>query len=200
MSGDVTPCDALPADDLVAWVDGELAPPDAARVASHVAGCAVCARETDLLRRTGDLVARLPRDAAPPGFAASVLAAARDDALRADVGPSRTDAPAGSRESPASPLRSGSPWRFASAPWRAAAALFLVAVTAAGVWIARDRARGGDPDALTAREEEDIAADLFLLANLDTLRTTDARDLAAIADDLDVLEAAADTVFVGDGG
>ena len=159
-------CKALPPEDLVAWTDGELPPADAERVSAHVSACAACAREAELLRRTGDLVARMPRAEAPSGFDGRVVAAA---------------AP------PRRVLR-----LLAIRTWPQAAAAAAVLVVAAGgvLWLARGRPA---EDGLSPRDEEAIAADLYLLANLDALATIEADELAQIADDLDVLDASAET-------
>ena len=162
-------CRALPPEDLVAWTDGELARDDAERVSAHVASCSACAHEAELLRRTGDLVAAMPHAAAPAGFEGRVVDATRSQAT------------------------SGRLFRiFSTRTWPRAAAAAAVLVAAAGgtLWLARGRP---PEDGLTAREEEAIAADLYLLANLDALATIEADELAQIADDLDVLEASAET-------
>ncbi|MCE9634228.1 MAG: zf-HC2 domain-containing protein [Planctomycetes bacterium] len=152
----------LSAEDLVAWLDDELSATDARRVESHVVACPTCAGEADLLRRTGDLVARLPRMTVSSGFADRVVAAART--------------------APAGRLVTSRRWSFV----RTAAAAAVV-VAGVGAWWAVSRP--GDPGQLTAREEDEIARDLYVLAHLDTLQSADADELARIADDLDVIDA-----------
>jgi anti-sigma factor RsiW len=170
-------CRTLSPEDLVAWTDGELAPADARRVEAHVASCAACAREADLLRRTGELVGKLPRVQPSEGFADRVAAAARAE--------SRLEA-----------ARAGRPARVRFLRWAAASA----AVVVAGVGVAWLATRGNDPARLSAREEEDIARDLLVLAHLSTLESGEADDLASLADDLDVIEQAAETLPEDRGG
>jgi anti-sigma factor RsiW len=165
-------CARLTAEDLVAWLDGELAPEEARRVEHHVAGCPACAREADLLRRSGALLAQLPGLAPTPGFADRVVAAAR----------------------PASPQARVLRGRFGAV---AAAAAAILVLAAGGAWLAT---RSGDAATLSSREEEEIARDLFVLAHLDTLRAADDDLLATLADDLDVLDAAADLALDDDEG
>jgi anti-sigma factor RsiW len=159
-------CNELPEEDLVAWLDGECAPADAARVAAHVAACAVCRREADLLRASGELLSRLPDLAPSSGFEARVVAAVRAD---------------GTATAPRGRLVVFRP-RVA-----AAAAAVLVGVTAGAFWLSS----GGPPgsEVLTAREEEAIAEDLAVISNLDALENSEAVELAQLADDLDVLDA-----------
>ncbi len=155
-------CDGPPIEDLVAWLDGELPAADAARVAAHVDACAACRREADGLRRSGELVAALPRATPSADFAARVLASSRAGA-----------AP-----------RRGRLLRLV--PAAAAAA----AVAAVLLWRAVGPQRDAELGVLTASEERDIAADLYLLTNLDALESGSADELIGIVDDLDVLEAA----------
>lgn len=184
-------CPHLTPEDLVAWTDGELPAADAERVAAHVASCPACAREADLLRRTGDLVAGMPRDPAPAGFGDRVVAAARAESAAPTKRAPRRGA---GRILDLLVIRT----------WTHAAAAAAVLVVAAGgtLWLARLERGGGTavPGALTAREEEAIAEDLYLLANLSALESVEAEELARIADDLDVLEAAADAGVNGEGG
>jgi anti-sigma factor RsiW len=48
------------AEELIAYLDGELPEPERARVAAHVGGCLPCRREVEALRRLAGLVAGLP--------------------------------------------------------------------------------------------------------------------------------------------
>lgn len=164
-------CPELPTEDLVAWLDDELDPGAAARVAAHVGACAACAREADLLRRSGDLVAALPRIAAPAGFDARVVAA--------------LTAP---HAAPHTPARGSVVGRRAFRRWAVAAAL-VVSVAGAGWVFTRDG------EGLSSRDEEAIARDLFVLVHLETLQSpADDEELARLADDLDVFDNAADLV------
>jgi anti-sigma factor RsiW len=166
-------CPDLPVEDLVAWLDGEAAPEDAARIAAHAASCPRCAREAEFLRRTGEFVAALPRRRAAQGFDERVLRAVRepdDDAASA----------------PAAPVI---PLRRWSAARRAVAAAAVLVVAVGGWWVATS---SSDPARLSTREEEEIARDLYVLAHLDTLNAADEEELATVADDLDAIENATD--------
>lgn len=154
-------CTALPIERLLAHVDGELPAAESEAVARHLADCPACAREADLLRRSGDLVAALPRLSPGQAFTERVLTAARDDTAR-----------------PAGRLRRLWP--------AAAAAAVLAAVLAARVWLGGGAATGDG--VLTAREEREIAADLYVLANLEALESADADELISLVEDLDLLE------------
>ena len=151
-------CNDLPIEDLVAHVDGELTADERERVAGHIAACAVCAREADHLGRSGALLARLPGHDPGPDFARRVGAAA------------------------AHPRR-GALLRL----WPAAAAAAAVLVVAIAL-----RGRVGAPGererVLAARDEREIAADLYLLANLEALEGADAEELIALVEHLDILE------------
>jgi anti-sigma factor RsiW len=159
-------CERLPAEDLVAWIDGECDAGEAARVAGHVASCPACAREARLLRESGALLARLPSLAPSAEFEARVVAAARNGAT--------ATAPRGRLVL----LR----------PRVAAAAAAAVVAAAAGVWwLTASRQEAGD--VLTAREEAAVVEDLAVISNLDALQQADAGELARLADDLDVIDA-----------
>jgi len=159
-------CNQLPAEDLVAWLDGECDAAGAARVAAHVGSCAACAREARLLRESGALLARLPSLAPSSGFEARVVAATRNS--------STVTAPRGRLV-------------FLRPRVAAAAAAALVCVTAGAWWLTSSK-----PDTnevLSAREEAAVADDLAVISNLDALQQADARELAQLADDLDVIDA-----------
>lgn len=164
-------CGALSAGDVVAWCDDELAPADARRVASHCAACADCARAADRLRRSAAALAALPRLQPSAHFADRVVAAAR---AQGAVAPRR---------------------RVVRFPRWAQAAAAAVVVAVAGTWFAL-RPSG---DALSARDAEDIARDLDVLAHIETLSAADADELASLADDLDAIEASRE-VLQDDGG
>jgi anti-sigma factor RsiW len=153
-------CSGLSPEDLVAWLDGECDAALAARVEAHVAACASCRREAELLRGSGALLARLPGLAAPAGFEARVVAAARAR-------------PAGR----VLRLR----------PRVAAAAAAVVAVAAGAWWLAGGR-DSATSSVLTAREEEALAEDLAVISSLDALESADAPELAQLVDDLDVID------------
>jgi anti-sigma factor RsiW len=53
-------CEAI-AEDLVAYVDDELAPDDRTRVAAHVASCLVCRREMETVRRFKLMIGSMPQ-------------------------------------------------------------------------------------------------------------------------------------------
>jgi anti-sigma factor RsiW len=151
-------CNELPIERLVAHVDGELPAAEAERVAAHLAACADCAREADLLRRSGDLIERLPGLEPDEDFTRRVVAAARPEARRGTL------------------LRL----------WPAAAAAgVLVAVLGARIWLGEPAT--GDA-VLSAREEREIAADLYVLANLEALEQAEADELISLVEELDLLE------------
>jgi anti-sigma factor RsiW len=156
----------LPAEDLVAWLDGECDAAAAARVAAHVGSCPACAREARLLRASGALLARLPSLAPSAGFDARVVAAARSTAT--------VTAPRGRLV-----------WLRPRVA--AAAAAVLVGVTAGAWWLTSSRHDSNE--VLTAREEAAVADDLAVISNLDALQQSEAGELAQLADDLDVLDA-----------
>ena len=177
-------CSGLSPEDLVAWLDGECDAADAARVEAHVASCAACRREAELLRGSAALLGRLPALAAPAGFEARVVAAARN-----------APAPAGRvfRPSPRAEaavcdatMASGRVHRLRP---RAAAAAVAVVAVAAGVWWFAGGRGSDSPGVLTAREEEALLEDLAVISSLDVLEAADARELAQLADDLDVIDA-----------
>ena len=154
-------CGALNPEDLVAWLDGECDAAEAARVQAHVASCAACRREAELLRGSGALLARLPGLAAPEGFDTRVVAAART-------------APRG---------------RLLRLRPRVAAAAAAVVAVAAGVWWFAGSRDASSSGVLSAREEEALAEDLAVISSLDVLEKADARELAQLVDDLDVIDA-----------
>jgi anti-sigma factor RsiW len=152
-------CETLNSEALVAYLDGELGPADTQRVAAHLGACTPCAREAELLGRSGELVAGLPRHDPGAAFAERVSVAARRPAAR-----------------------SGSLLRMWPA---AAAAAVLIVALAARTMIGRvDRS-----DALlTAAEERAIASDLYVLAHLESLESVEPDELILLVDQLDLLE------------
>lgn len=104
---------------LSAWLDDELAPDEAGKVAAHVAACAECARARDVaLRLRSALRAELPRFEASDLLRARIQAAARDQARKA----------------------ASARWTPRRLAWMAAAAVALAAV---GSWqLATRRAEG----------------------------------------------------------
>lgn len=67
----------LAEEDLVAWLDGELAGEEAARVKAHLAGCAPCRKLAAALRESGAMLERLPGISPDAGFEARVVAATK---------------------------------------------------------------------------------------------------------------------------
>jgi len=159
-------CEALTVEELVAHLDGELPAADARRVAAHVDACAVCTREAELLGLAGALVADLPRHEPGADFAERVRTAA------ADAG------------TPPHGRVLTHHWLMRYWPAVAAAAV-LVAAIAARTMLGRDDVT---ESVLTAAEEREIASDLYVLTNLDTLETVDADELIALVEELDLLE------------
>jgi len=170
------PCDKLPVEEIVAWLDGESDAAASARVESHLAACAACRREAALLRESGELLARLPGATPSATFEARVVAAARNESV---------STVATRDEVAASRLGKRGRLVFLRPRVAAAAAAVLVGV-AAGVWWLSPR---GETDVLTARDEEELAENLAVISNLDALQKTDSKELAQLADDLDVLDA-----------
>ena len=158
------PCNALPWERLVAYVDGELSDAERDDAARHVDACAHCADEAELLRRSGALIERLPRLEPGDAFTERVLARVAADGAR-------TSAPGG---------RLHSMWPLATV-----AAAVLVTAIAARIWWP---GVSGTEGVLSAREEREIAADLYILANLDALEASDADELISLVEDLDLLE------------
>ena len=82
-----------PGDLLSAWLDGELEPPEAATVASHVEVCSACAAERDEVEAGRTAVRGLPSLEAPPGVLSAspavhvgdLLSARLDDELDAEL-------------------------------------------------------------------------------------------------------------------
>jgi hypothetical protein len=62
---------------LSAYLDGDVTPRERARLEGHLAECAACAAELQALRRTVDLLRRLPAPEPPSYFADRVLSAVR---------------------------------------------------------------------------------------------------------------------------
>lgn len=104
---------------LSAWLDDELAPDEAGKVAAHVAACAECGKARDVaLRLRSALRAELPRFEASDLLRARIQAAARDQARKA----------------------ASARWTPRRLAWMAAAAVALAAV---GSWqLATRRAEG----------------------------------------------------------
>ncbi len=157
-------CGRLPEEEIVAWLDGETNAAETSRVVAHLAECAACRREAELLRASGALLTRLPGVAPSAGFEARVVAAARG---------------AGVATAPRGRLV------FLRSRAAVAAAAVLVAAGVGAWWLAP---RGPDKELLTAKDEEAIAEDLAVISNLDALEKADSKELAQLADDLDVIE------------
>jgi anti-sigma factor RsiW len=75
--------DAHPGDLLSAWLDGELAPKEAAVVAAHLDGCPACAAERDEVDAARAAVRGLPALDAPPGVLRALPAVHLSDLLSA---------------------------------------------------------------------------------------------------------------------
>jgi len=132
------------ADRLGAWLAGTLPEAEAAEVRRHLASCAGCAEERDLLREGTSIVPPLPAVEPRVGFA--TRAAARASELQSR------------------PL--GSPWlRWALAGGVAAAA------AAAAVLIARPARAPGDE--MVVAQRLDLFEDLNVVQNQDALRDLD---------------------------
>jgi anti-sigma factor RsiW len=63
---------------LQPYLDGALPPAEREQAAAHLAACALCREEHDLLAQARQLMAPLPSKDARAGFAATVALAARD--------------------------------------------------------------------------------------------------------------------------
>ena len=137
-------------DDLTALVDGALPPERQAEVEAHLAGCAGCRAERDLVASAVRMVAAVPAPAAPaPGFEQRFYARlAREKAAR----PSRRERLPGSR------------WRWA-APLAALGAAAAVAVT---VGVAETRS-----DRLEMARHLDLLENYVVVASLDTVESAE---------------------------
>jgi anti-sigma factor RsiW len=158
--------DHLSTEDLLALADGELGGADLERVHAHVGACADCADEVGLLRRTGELIATLPRHEPSDGFAARVVASSEPGRML-------------------SLLR---PWQTA------AAAALLVAALGAGWLVTRPGVGSDAPEFAVQLSDDDaeaIARDLYLLENLEALESEEAEALSTLVEDLDLLESVA---------
>lgn len=84
-----------PGDLLSAWLDGELAPAEAATVSAHLDGCSACAAERDEVEEARTAIRALPLLEAPSGVlmatpavhVGDVISARLDDELDADLLP-----------------------------------------------------------------------------------------------------------------
>jgi len=132
------------ADRLGAWLAGTLPETEAGEVRSHLAACAACAEEGDLLRQGMSVVPPVPAVEPRPGFAGRI--AARAGELR--------------------PRPLGAPW------WRWALGGGL-AVAAAAVLIAHPVRRAAPGDELIVAQRLDLFEDLSVVQNQDALRDLD---------------------------
>ena len=133
------------ADRLGALLAGALAEDEAAEVRRHLASCAACAEERDLLQQAAAIVPRLPEADPRPGFAGRVAARAGD--LR--------------------PRPIGAPW------WRwAFGGGLAVAAAAAALLVARPATRPPTEELLVA-QRLDLFEDLSVVQNQDALRDLD---------------------------
>lgn len=134
------------ADRLGALLAGALAEDEAARVRSHLASCAACAEERDLLQQAAAIVPRLPEADPPPGFALRV--AARAGEVR--------------------PHPIGAPWWR----WAFGGGLAVTAAAAAALLVARPATRPPTEELLVA-QRLDLFEDLSVVQNQDALRDLD---------------------------
>jgi len=133
------------ADRLVAWAVGDLPEGEARQVREHLASCAACAEERDLLQEAASVVAPMGHGQPRPGFASRV-------AMRAVE----------LRVQPA-----GAPW------WRwAFGGAVAAAVAAAVVVVARPRGAVPGEEVLLAQRLE-LFEDLSVVQNQDALRDLD---------------------------
>ena len=133
------------ADRVGALLAGALAEGEAAEVRRHLASCAACAEERDLLQQAAAIVPRLPEADPRPGFAGRVAARAGD--LR--------------------PRPIGAPW------WRwAFGGGLAVAAAAAALLVARPATRPPTEELLVA-QRLDLFEDLSVVQNQDALRDLD---------------------------
>jgi anti-sigma factor RsiW len=142
------------ADRLAAWAAGDLPDGEARQVREHLAGCAACAEEHDLLQQARSVVASIGQGEPRPGFASRVAARAAELHVR--------------------PV--GAPWwRWGFAGAAAAAAVAAVVVVA--------RPPGAVPgeevilaqrlelfEDLSVVQNQDALSDLDVVAVLHTLR------------------------------
>jgi anti-sigma factor RsiW len=63
---------------LSAYIDGEVAEKDAASIKEHIAICADCSQEEQLLRKTSELLRHWENTPAPDGFCEALLAKAEN--------------------------------------------------------------------------------------------------------------------------
>jgi anti-sigma factor RsiW len=132
------------ADRLAAWAAGDLPASEAARVREHLASCAACAEERDLLQEARSAFAAIPQSEPRPGFAVRVAARAAE----LHVHPT------------------GAPW------WRwAFAGMATAAAVAAVVLVTRPAPVPGE-DLLVAQRLE-LFEDLSVVQNQDALRDID---------------------------
>ena len=130
---------------LVAWAAGDLADGEARQVREHLASCAACAEERDLLKEAASVVAPAGHGEGRPGFASRVAARAVELRVR--------------------PV--GAPW------WRwAFGGAVAAAVAAALVVVARPRGAAPGEEVLLAQRLE-LFEDLSVVQNQDALRDLD---------------------------
>jgi anti-sigma factor RsiW len=134
------------ADRLGALLAGTLAEDEAAEVRRHLASCASCAGERDLLQQAAAIVPRLPAADPRPGFAVRVAARAGELHPR--------------------PL--GAPWWR----WAFGGGLAVAAAAAAALLVARPATRAPAEELLVA-QRLDLFEDLSVVQNQDALRDLD---------------------------
>ena len=134
------------ADQLAAWVAGDLPDSEAARVREHVASCAACSEERDLLQQAASVVSPTAFGEPRPGFAVRVAARAAELHVR--------------------PV--GAPW------WRwAFGGAVAAAVVAAGVALVAPRRAPAPGEELLLAQRLELFEDLSVVQNQDALRDLD---------------------------
>jgi anti-sigma factor RsiW len=193
-------------DALPGYAAGRLAGPERARVAEHIAGCAECAAEAELLRAAhqvmmqdtpaadvGRIVAALP---APPAAAARPMLVRSQETAGSDHRGTRPLMKRPSRAVGYRPLWTG---------WRIAAAVSTIAVGGLSVAVLRDLARSpsepvtipavvsapaaGDGRAPASGEPENIASADVGLAVGGGLSDLSEGEMEGLLKDLDGIEA-----------
>lgn len=133
------------ADRLAAWAAGDLPDSEAKQVRDHLASCAACSGERDLLQQAAPVVGPLGRAEPRPGFASRVAARAVELRVR--------------------PV--GAPW------WRwAFGGAVAAGIAAAVVVVARPRGAVPGEEVLFAQRLE-LFEDLGVVQNQDALRDLD---------------------------
>lgn len=131
---------------LAAWVAGDLPDSEAARVREHVASCAACSEERDLIQQARSVVSPTPSGEPRPGFAVRVAARAAELHVQ--------------------PV--GAPWWR----WAFGGALGAAVIAAAVALVGSGRAPVPGEELLVAQRLE-LFEDLNVVQNQDALRELD---------------------------